>query len=395
MSTPGLCHPPPGTRALLACLLALALLLAGCAQSPSATPSPPGALAYYWSSLRGHWALLQAARPVSDWLADPATPAALRTRLALAQQMRDFASARLHLPDNASYRSYAELPRRAAVWNVVAAPPDALTLHQWCFPITGCIGYRGYFNEADAQAEAAHLAAQGLEVAVYGVPAYSTLGYLNWLGGDPLLSTFIHGSEGDLVRLLLHELAHQVLYAEGDTTFNESFATTVERLGTALWLQEHASAATRAQDQLQQAQRQQWRALTQATRARLAEIYAQKTAATPNQQAQAAMKKEAMEDFRRAYAVLRAQWQAAHPSQDLRGYDQWVAQANNARFATQAAYDTWVPALEALFQQHGGDWRQFYAAARQLAALPTKQRRQALCTLHPQPGVELGCGAVQ
>ena len=287
MSTPGLCRPPPGTRALLACLLALALLLAGCAQSPSATPSPPGALAYYWSSLRGHWALLQAARPVSDWLADPATPAALRTRLALAQHMRDFASARLHLPDNASYRSYAELPRRAAVWNVVAAPPDALTLHQWCFPITGCIGYRGYFNEADAQAEAAHLAAQGLEVAVYGVPAYSTLGYLNWLGGDPLLSTFVHGSEGDLVRLLLHELAHQVLYAEGDTTFNESFATTVERLGTALWLQEHASAATRAQDQLQQAQRQQWRALTQATRARLAEIYAQKTAATPNQQAQA------------------------------------------------------------------------------------------------------------
>ena len=107
------------------------------------------------------------------------------------------------------------------------------------------------------------------------------------------------------------------------------------------------------------------------------------------------MKKEAMKDFRRAYAVLRAQWQAAHPSQDLRGYDQWVAQANNARFATQAAYDTWVPALEALFQQHPGDWRQFYAAARQLAALPTKQRRQALCTLHPQPGVELGCGAVQ
>ena len=111
------------------------------------TPSPPGALAYYWSSVRGHWALLQAARPVSSWLADPATPAALRTRLALALHMRDFASARLHLPDNASYRSYAELPRRAAVWNVVAAPPDALTLHQWCFPITGCIGYRGYFND--------------------------------------------------------------------------------------------------------------------------------------------------------------------------------------------------------------------------------------------------------
>lgn len=102
-----------------------------------------------------------------------------------------------------------------------------------------------------------------------------------------------------------------------------------------------------------------------------------------------------MEDFRRAYAVLHAQWQAAHPSQDLRGYDQWVAQANNARFATQAAYDTWVPALEALFQQHPGDWRQFYTAARQLAALPTKQRQQALCALHPQPGVELGCGAVQ
>ena len=245
MSTPGLCRPPPGTRALLACLLALALLLAGCAQSPPATPSPPGALAYYWSSLRGHWALLQAARPVSDWLADPATPAALRTRLALAQQMRDFASARLHLPDNGSYRRYADLQRPYAVWNVVAAPPFALQLHTWCFPVTGCIGYRGYFTQAGAQAEADQLAAQGLEVEVYGVPAYSTLGYMNWAGGDPLLNTFIAWPEGDFVRLLFHELAHQVLYAEGDTLFNESFATAVERIGVARWLARHATPAAR------------------------------------------------------------------------------------------------------------------------------------------------------
>lgn len=193
-------------------LLATALLLCGCAHSG-------GSLGYYWQKLRGHLALLQAAEPVQQWLDKPDTPAPLRARLALVQQARAFAVTDLALPDNASYHRFARLERRAAVWNVVAAGPYSLVqLHRWCFPVTGCIGYRGYFDEADARTEAAQLAATGLEVNVYGVPAYSTLGYSNWLGGDPLLSTFIAWPEGDFVRLLLHELAQlKQVYAAGDT----------------------------------------------------------------------------------------------------------------------------------------------------------------------------------
>lgn len=149
---------PPRSTLLM---LAAALLLGGCAQSG-------GTLGYYWQSLHGHLALLRAARPVQDWIDDPDTPAPLRARLTLAQKARDFSVAELALPDNASYRRYASLNRRAAVWNVVAAGPYSLTLHRWCFPITGCIGYRGYFNEADARAEGRQLAARGLEVNVYG-----------------------------------------------------------------------------------------------------------------------------------------------------------------------------------------------------------------------------------
>ena len=266
----------------LACALGLPALLLGCAQTRDA-------LGYYWQSAHGHAQLMGAARPLGDWIAEPDTPPALRTRLQLAQRARAFAVAELHLPDNASYRRYADLKRPAAVWNVVAAPPDALTLHTWCFPVTGCIGYRGYFDQADAQAEADQLSAQGLEVDVYGVPAYSTLGYMNWAGGDPLLSTFVGWPEGDFVRLLFHELAHQVVYAQGDTVFNESFATAVERLGSARWMAEHSTPEARAALAASEQRRAQWRALTRATRAELQAIYEQNKAVALDKQALAAI----------------------------------------------------------------------------------------------------------
>ena len=275
-------------------------LLAGCAHTGDT-------LGYYWQSVRGHLQIMRAAEPVDEWIARPGTAAPLRARLELAQQARAFAVSELHLPDNASYRRYADLGRRAAVWNVVAAPPDSLTLHTWCFPVTGCIGYRGYFAEADAQAEAARLAADGLETAVYGVPAYSTLGYTNWMGGDPLLNTFIGWPEGEFVRLLFHELAHQVVYANGDTMFNESFATAVERLGVARWLVERATPQAREEYARDDARRTAFRELTRAARERLAALYARE-AGSP---ALPAEKQQAMERFRADYAALRAQWRVA------------------------------------------------------------------------------------
>ena len=374
---PSLSHPAPRPRiaapilALLACLA-----LAGCAHTE-------GALGYYWQSVQGHARLLQAARPLDEWIANESTPAPLRARLQLAQRARHFAVQELGLPDNASYRSYADLGRSAAVWNVVAAPPYALELHRWCFPFTGCIGYRGYFQEADAQAEGARLAAQGLEVDVYGVPAYSTLGYLDWAGGDPLLSTFIGWPEGEFVRLLFHELAHQVVYAQGDTLFNESFATAVERLGTERWLATQARPEVRQAFAASEERRQAFRALTRATRARLAEIYEQNKAPAHDSQALNAMKSGAMQDFRAQYAVLRERWLAQGAR--VEGYDRWVAQANNASFAAQAAYDAWVPAFEALFAQQGQRWDAFYDAVRHLAALPQDERHARLQALLPPP----------
>ena len=374
---PSLSHPAPRPRlaapilALLACLA-----LAGCAHTE-------GALGYYWQSVQGHARLLQAARPLDEWIANESTPAPLRARLQLAQRARHFAVQELGLPDNASYRSYADLGRSAAVWNVVAAPPYALELHRWCFPFTGCIGYRGYFQEADAQAEGARLAAQGLEVDVYGVPAYSTLGYLDWAGGDPLLNTFIGWPEGEFVRLLFHELAHQVVYAQGDTLFNESFATAVERLGTERWLATQARLEVRQAFAASEERRQAFRALTRATRARLAEIYEQNKAPAHDSQALNAMKSVAMQDFRDRYAVLRERWLAQGAR--VEGYDRWVAQANNASFAAQAAYDAWVPAFEALFAQQGQRWDAFYDAVRHLAALPQDERHARLQALLPPP----------
>jgi predicted aminopeptidase len=328
-------------------------------------------LGYYWQSATGHLRLMSSARPIQDWLGDEQASARLKERLALSQRIRDFAVSELHLPDNPSYRRYADLRRSAVVWNVVAAPPYSITLKQSCFPITGCVGYRGYFDEAEARAEAAHLAKQGLETAVYPVPAYSTLGWMNWAGGDPLLSTFINYPEGELARLVFHELAHQVLYAKDDTIFNESFATAVERLGGAAWLQTRASQQARDEYAQYDGRRNQFRTLTLATRKRLQAIY-DTTAGTERER----LKQEALQQFRDEYAKLRATW-PGEPAR-YRGYDRWVAEANNASFGAQAAYDDLVPGFEALFAREGRDFPRFYDAAKRLAELPKAERHQKL-----------------
>jgi predicted aminopeptidase len=357
---------------LLLALSAGALLaLAGCSD-----------LGYYLQSASGHANLMRAARPVPQWLDDPATPAALRARLALSQRMRHFAVTDLGLPDNASYTDYADLHRGAAVWNVVAAPPYSLTLKTWCFPVAGCVGYRGYYNDADALAEAAAERAEGLEAAVYPVPAYSTLGWLNWAGGDPLLSTFIGYPEGELARLMFHELAHQVVYVPGDTVFNESYATAVERLGGARWLATQASAAARNEYAQFDERRRQFRELTFETRRQLAEIYESDEAAAHDWTAIDAKKRAAMQNFRTRFAALRADWTGARQGV----YDVWVANANNATFGAQAAYDDLVPAFEALFEREGRDWQRFHAAVKQIAALPKDQREQVLNNISHENG---------
>lgn len=346
-------------------LAAGVLCLSGCAN-----------LGYYWQSATGHLRIMQAAKPVDEWLGDGGAPQRLKEKLALSQRIRVYASSEMQLPDNPSYRRYADLQRTAVVWNVTAAPEFSIKLKTWCFPFTGCVGYRGYFDEAEARAEAARLVAEGYEASVYPVPAYSTLGWMNWAGGDPLLNTFIHYPEGELARLIFHELAHQVVYARDDTMFNESFATAVERLGIARWLEAGASEAARRDYAQYDGRRNQFRALTQATRRRLEAIYDDKTSPGRSSQEKAAAKSAALKKFREQYAALRESW-GGEPAR-WRNYDLWVERANNASFGAQAAYDELVPGFEGLFRELGGDWARFYDEARRLAAVPKAERHKIL-----------------
>jgi predicted aminopeptidase len=358
--------------ALLACLL-----LPGCAS-----------LSYYWQAVTGHLELMQAARPVHDWLQDPKSPEPLKQRLALASRIRAFAVQQLHLPDSRSYQSYVQLQRPAALWNVVAAPELSLRPQLWCFPVAGCVSYKGYYSEAAAQHEAQALRTQGLDVVVLPVPAYSTLGWLNWAGGDPLLSSFLGYPEGDLAGLIFHEMAHQVVYVGGDTAFNESFATAVERLGGAQWLAQAGDEA-RAQHAAQDARRRAFRQLALGLRRELAELYGETEALRQvddapravNIQPTGAARERLLErkqavwaQFRHRYAQLRQDWGG------FAGYDAWVARSNNAALAALADYEDLTPAFEALFRQTGS-WPRFYEEARRLARLPQAERHAALRSL--------------
>jgi predicted aminopeptidase len=342
----------------IAALLGAACLTVGCST-----------LGYYAQSVGGHLDLVQRARPIDELATDASTPEALRARLALAQRLRNFAVAQLHLPDNRSYRRYSDLGRSAAVWNVTAAPELSLTLETWCFPVVGCVGYRGYYERAAADAEAAALRARGLEVNVYGVPAYSTLGKLDWLGGDPLLNTFIGWPEGELARLVFHELAHQVVFAEGDTMFNESFATAVERIGVQRWLAAHGSDQAKRQYAALDARREDFRALTTRWRDRLDALYKSDATDARKREAKAA----AMAGLRAEYARLKAErWDG------FSGYDAWFERANNASLGVLAAYNELVPGFERLFDAEGRHFPRFYAAVARLAALPQAERHARL-----------------
>lgn len=324
----------------------------------------------------GHLGVLQASRPIEDWLADPRTAEPLRERLRLAQELRAFASRELALPDNASYTRYADLGRSAVVWNVVAAPELSFELKSWCYPVAGCVGYRGHFSEARARQEGQDLKAQGWEVYVYGVPAYSTLGWTNWLGGDPLLNTFAQGSPIELARLMFHELAHQVAYAAGDMAFSEGYATAVEQLGLDRWAA-HSSSRSVSEAQwsewrLRQVQRREFNGLLREHKTELAALYRSRMA----DEARRERRRSLQVQFRARYEHWRDRdWQGD------RRFDAWVGSLNNAALALQGSYQDWVPAFTALFEREGRDFARLHAAVKQLAKASSEDRRRAMIEL--------------
>lgn len=313
--------------------LALVLALTGCET-----------LAYYAQAVTGQLGLLSRAQPLERLISDPATPAPLRERLAVARSIRDYAAKALSLPDNDSYRSYAELDRPYAVWNVVAAPEFSLEPLKSCFPVAGCVNYRGFFSQEAAEAYAARLKAQGNDVFVYGVAAYSTLGRFD----DPILSTFIRYPDTELARLLFHELSHQVAYVKDDSTFNESFAVTVEREGVKRWL-----AASGRGDQLAafldvQRRNQAFMDLLDESRRRLKALYTAPLAP-----------EVARERKRQEMHAL---------GERLKAYPRFAAVApNNALLASFATYTQLVPGFQKLLAEEGGDLPRFYARVKQLA----------------------------
>ena len=339
--------------------LAAVLALSGCG------------VEYYWQGVTGQVDLLAKAKPIPEVIEGTADPA-LKNRLERVQAIRAFASRELALPDNKSYTSYADLGRTYVLWNVFAAPALSLTPRQWCFPVAGCVNYRGYFAEADARAEAARLAARGDDVHVGGVPAYSTLGYFD----DPVLSTFARYSEVELARLIFHELAHQVVYVKDDTSFNESFAVTVEEEGAARWLadaakrRDPADAARLVADfQRGQQTRGEFRATIAAARERLEAIYASPASDDEKRASKAAVFAGMRADNERRRAAL------GGPT----AFDRWFeAGANNAGIAAAGLYADRVPQFKAILDEEGGDLPQFYERVKLLAALPKAEREVAL-----------------
>ncbi len=341
------------------------------------------AIDYYGQAVGGHLALMHAARPIDDWLADDSAPAALKARLQLAREMRGFASRELGLPDNRSYTAYADLKRPAVVWNVFATPELSLELKTWCYAFFGCAGYRGYFDQADARRTAEDLKAQGYDVNVAPIPAYSTLGWTNWLGGDPLLNTFINWPEAELARLVFHELAHQVVYVQDDTGFNESFATAVEREGVRRWIAYRKDPKLAEGYAQYEARRADFVRLLREHRAKLAAALAQ----PGTDDEKRARKRQVFADLQAAYQRTKAErWDG------FAGYDRFFAQPlNNAHLAAVATYNDLVPAFEALLAAEGHDLPRFYAAVRRLADFPKAERDAHLRALaSPQQAARWG-----
>ncbi len=320
---------------------------------------------YYRQCAAGQIDLLSRRRAISDLLADPATAAPLKERLAQVLAIRDFASRELLLPDNESYRCYADLGRPSVVWNVVAAPEFSLQPVRWCFPVAGCVPYRGYYRQADAEAFAGGLRLAGNDVYVYGVPAYSTLGWFD----DPILNTFIDRPDRDLAGLIFHELTHQKLYLKGDAEFNEALATTVEIEGVDLWLQAHGTAEDRAAQRRARSRQEAFLDLVAGTRERLADLYQQPI---PDEEKRVG-KKAVLDDLRRDYEALKTSWTG------YSGYDRWFSEdLNNARFVSVSTYRRLVPAFQFLLHSQEGDWLRFFRAVEELAALPAGERKARL-----------------
>ncbi len=343
-------------------LLLVMLLLGGCST-----------MSYYLQAVNGQMDVLRRAEPIERVLADPAAAPSLKQKLVEVRQIRNYASEALGLPDNGTFRRYADLQRPFVVWNVFAAPEFSTQPKEWCYPLLGCANYRGYFSQDKAIAAAHTLEQKGYDTYVSGIPAYSTLGWFN----DPVLNTFVNYPNARLAELIFHELAHQVFYLRGDTAFNESFAVTVAQEGARRWLARSGTEAQRADFEIAEQRKQAFTALIDKYSGRLAEIYA----ADLTDNAKRMRKAEAFQAMQDEYRMLKSAWHG------FAGYDKWFAhQLNNAQLASASLYTQWVPGFQALLARENGDLPRFYRAVKKIGALPEEDRQAALQSLARKSG---------
>ncbi|MDA8092307.1 MAG: aminopeptidase [Betaproteobacteria bacterium] len=339
-------------------LVLLAAFLGGCST-----------VGYYAQSVHGELQILDASRPIPQVIKDPHCNPALAHKLADVLEIRAYASQELGLPDNACYRNYANLGRPYVTWNVFATPKLSLSPKTWCFPIAGCVAYRGYFSEPEARAEAARLRRKGYDVYVGGIPAYSTLGYFN----DPVLNTFIGYPDWAVAELIFHELGHQVAYVPGETVFNESMANTIEREGMNRWLAADGTAAERREYEVARQRRRDFDDLVFKYQKKLAALYASPLSA----EQKLADKKALFQRLLAAYQTLKAsKWHG------YSGYDPWfLDDLNNAKIASIALYTQLVPEFRELLAQQHGNLPAFYRRIRVIAKMSPKARAAVMASL--------------
>ena len=327
---------------------------------------------YLLESAQGQLELMSKRRPIARVVADPRTPPAVRKQLESVAQIREFESHDLHLPDNGSYRTYADVGRPYVVWNVVAVPEFSLEPREWCYPIVGCVAYRGYFVERRARAFGEGLRRKDLDVSVSGVAAYSTLGHFD----DPILNTMVGWNDIELASIIFHELTHQLIYLPSDADFNEALATTVEEEGVRRWLQSQGRERDLEHHELEERRFLEVLALLNHTRDELHTLYA--SGADPARMRE--RKAAAFGELRAAYARLVQGWGDQPP------FESWFEGGiNNAQLASIATYYGCVPGFRRELEAVGGDLDAFYARVRALAKLDQEKRDALLCGARAEP----------
>jgi predicted aminopeptidase len=324
-----------------------------------------GGCGYYAQSIGGHLDLMAKRQDIGTLVEDESTPAELKKKLERAKEIREFAIEELALPDDGSYRSYVDVGKPYVTWNVIAAPALSLQPKTWCFPVIGCVSYRGYFEESDAREYADELEFEGMDVAVAGARAYSTLGWFD----DPIFNTILFDAEYRFAGTLFHELTHERLFVAGDSSFNESYAVAVEREGVQRWLARNATPSMLEAYALERTRRDEFLALVLATRENLETLYA----SSMDDGDKLLEKERLFGRLRLGYAQLKASWGG------YSGYDGWFANdLNNARLALLATYNAYVPAFERLLADQDGDMSKFHEAVEALSKLPKEERNAEL-----------------